>query len=149
MKSGPSLLIEKVKNSLVKGTWQCTGNRKMLMSVLQLYPWKLCLIKYESNQTLWDDINIPFFCLFKLFIFFCEFSARSKKKRWNYPNLKRFSKIHSAISKQNFFVDAQPNISQDIKIKGTVSVISSDTPCPPCKDGNARFTMVPLKALSD
>ena len=32
------------------------------------------------------------------------------------------------------------------KIKGTVSVISSD---PPCKDGNARFTTVPLKALSD
>jgi len=31
-------------------------------------------------------------------------------------------------------------------IKGTVSVISSD---PPCKDGNARYTTVPLKALSD
>ena len=31
-------------------------------------------------------------------------------------------------------------------IKGTVSVISSN---PPCKDGNARFTTVPLKALCD
>ena len=31
-------------------------------------------------------------------------------------------------------------------LKGTVSVISSD---PPCKDGNARFTTIPLKALSD
>ena len=31
-------------------------------------------------------------------------------------------------------------------IKGTVSVISSD---PQCKDGNTRFTMVPMKYLSD
>ena len=31
-------------------------------------------------------------------------------------------------------------------LKGTVSVISSD---PPCKDDNARFSTVPLKALSD
>ena len=31
-------------------------------------------------------------------------------------------------------------------IKGTVSVISSDSPC---KDGNPRFTTAPLKALSD
>ena len=31
-------------------------------------------------------------------------------------------------------------------IKGTASLISSD---PPCKDDNARFTTVPLKALSD
>ena len=31
-------------------------------------------------------------------------------------------------------------------IKGTVGVISSE---PPCKDGNVRFTTVPLKALSD
>jgi len=30
--------------------------------------------------------------------------------------------------------------------KGTVSVILSD---PSCKDGNARFTMVTLKALYD
>ena len=30
--------------------------------------------------------------------------------------------------------------------KGAVSVISSD---PPCKDDNARFIKVPLKALSD
>ena len=30
--------------------------------------------------------------------------------------------------------------------KGTVSVVLSD---PPCKDGNAWFTTVPLKALSD
>ena len=29
-------------------------------------------------------------------------------------------------------------------MKGTVSVITSD---PPCKDGNVRFTTVPLKAL--
>ena len=33
-----------------------------------------------------------------------------------------------------------------IRLKGTVNVISSD---PPCKEGNARFTMFPLKALSD
>ena len=31
-------------------------------------------------------------------------------------------------------------------IKGTVSVISSD---PKCKNGNAQFTTVPLKAMSD
>ena len=31
-----------------------------------------------------------------------------------------------------------------LKLKGTVS--SSD---PPCKDGNARFTMVPIRPLSD
>ena len=31
-------------------------------------------------------------------------------------------------------------------LKGTVSVISSDSPC---KYGNARFTTVPLRALSD
>ena len=31
-------------------------------------------------------------------------------------------------------------------LKGTVSVISID---PPCKDDNARFTMVSLKALSN
>ena len=36
-------------------------------------------------------------------------------------------------------------LSSDL-LKGTVSVISSD---PPCKDGNARFTTIPLKALSD
>ena len=33
-----------------------------------------------------------------------------------------------------------------IKLKGTVSAILSD---PPCKDGNAGFTTLPLKALSD
>ena len=32
------------------------------------------------------------------------------------------------------------------ELKGAVSVISSD---PPSKDNNARFTTVPLKALSD
>ena len=32
------------------------------------------------------------------------------------------------------------------KIKGTVNVIASD---PPFQDDNARFTTVPLKALSD
>ena len=31
-------------------------------------------------------------------------------------------------------------------LKGTECVISSD---PSCKDGNARFTMVPFKALSN
>ena len=31
-------------------------------------------------------------------------------------------------------------------MKGTVSVLLGD---PQCKDGNARFTMVPLKAFSD
>ena len=30
----------------------------------------------------------------------------------------------------------------EVVFKGTVSAISSD---PPCKDGNARFTVVPLK----
>ena len=34
----------------------------------------------------------------------------------------------------------------EISVKGTVRVISSD---PPCKDGNVRFTTVPLKPLSD
>ena len=33
-----------------------------------------------------------------------------------------------------------------VLLKRTVSVTSSD---PPCKDDNARFTTVPLKALSD
>ena len=32
------------------------------------------------------------------------------------------------------------------EIKGTVSVISSD---PPCKDGNALFSAIALKALPD
>ena len=31
-------------------------------------------------------------------------------------------------------------------IKETVSVISND---PPCKDGNAKFVMIPLKPFSD
>ena len=31
-------------------------------------------------------------------------------------------------------------------LKGTVSVFSSDSPC---RDGNARFTTVPLKPLTD
>ena len=31
-------------------------------------------------------------------------------------------------------------------LNGSVSVISSE---PPCKDGNARFTTIPLKSLSD
>jgi len=35
---------------------------------------------------------------------------------------------------------------QQLKIKGTVSVISSE---PSCKDSNAQFTTVPLKPLSD
>jgi len=34
---------------------------------------------------------------------------------------------------------------KEVKV-GTVCVISSD---PQCKDNNARFTTVPLKALSD
>ena len=33
-----------------------------------------------------------------------------------------------------------------LKLEGTVSVISSDSPC---KDGTARLTTVTLKALSD
>ena len=33
-----------------------------------------------------------------------------------------------------------------MKVKGLISVISSD---PPCKDGNARVTTEHLKALSD
>ena len=36
--------------------------------------------------------------------------------------------------------------NENILIKGTVSVMSSD---PPSKDSNARFTKVPLKPLSD
>ena len=38
------------------------------------------------------------------------------------------------------------HLSNERLVKGTVSVILSD---PPCKDANARFTTVPLKALSD
>ena len=37
-----------------------------------------------------------------------------------------------------------PRITDDLK--GLYSVISSD---PPCKDGNARFTTVPLKPVED
>ena len=33
----------------------------------------------------------------------------------------------------------------NVKLKGTVNIISS---CPPYKDGNARFTTIPFKALS-
>ena len=33
-----------------------------------------------------------------------------------------------------------------LDLKGTVSVILGD---PPCKDGNARFTKLPLQPLSD
>ena len=33
---------------------------------------------------------------------------------------------------------------RDENVKGIVRVISSD---PPCKDGNTRFTTVPLKAF--
>ena len=33
-----------------------------------------------------------------------------------------------------------------LRFKGTVSVISND---PPCKEGNVRFTTVPLKGLSN
>ena len=44
----------------------------------------------------------------------------------------------------NLFV---PSVnSRSFYIKGTVSVITCD---PPCKDGNIRFTAIPLKALSD
>ena len=32
------------------------------------------------------------------------------------------------------------------KLKGRISVISSD---PPCKNGNARFTMIPLQRFTD
>ena len=38
------------------------------------------------------------------------------------------------------------NVNGNKMIKETVSVISCD---PPCKVGNARFTTVSLKALSD
>ena len=37
-------------------------------------------------------------------------------------------------------------LNKKFKLKETVSVILSD---PPCKDGNAGFTTVPLKVLSD
>ena len=42
---------------------------------------------------------------------------------------------------------AQPDAPiQPVSVKGTVSVISS---CPLCKDGNIRFTTVPLNPLSE
>ena len=42
---------------------------------------------------------------------------------------------------------AQPDAPiQPVSVKGTVSVISS---CPSCKDGNIRFTTVPLNPLSE
>ena len=37
-------------------------------------------------------------------------------------------------------------VNNDGELKGTVCEISS---YPPCKDGSARFTTVPLKDLSD
>ena len=40
----------------------------------------------------------------------------------------------------------QQELVKDLMFKGTVSVISTD---PTYKDGNAQFTPVPLKALSD
>ena len=39
-----------------------------------------------------------------------------------------------------------PNANFFYKGKGTVNVIKGN---PPCKDGNTRFTQVPIKALSD
>ena len=46
---------------------------------------------------------------------------------------------NGSISNEN------PPIFDKIRLNGTVSGISKD---PPCKDGSARFTTVPLKPLS-
>jgi len=53
------------------------------------------------------------------------------------------SSIQVLVLKYSAFLFNRRNCSQII-IKGTVSVISID---PPFKDGNARFTKVPLKAF--
>ena len=57
---------------------------------------------------------------------------------------------HTSSTKQNVvFVEKcvyrHPAPNPQV-IKGSISVISKD---PPCKAGNARFTTVDLKALSD
>ena len=46
----------------------------------------------------------------------------------------------------NHYYFIQLQILPYFHFKGTVSVVSSD---PPCKDGNARFTTVPLTPKSD
>ena len=45
----------------------------------------------------------------------------------------------------NYLSTFQLETVQSAFLKGTVSIISSDSPC---KDGNARFTTLPLIALS-
>ena len=52
--------------------------------------------------------------------------------------------LFEAICGYSFYVKYGSGFPQ--QFKGTVSVISSDFPC---IEGNARFTMVPLKALFD
>ena len=49
------------------------------------------------------------------------------------------------LSTRNKIGNEMLNEVQLINLKEIVRVISSD---PPCKDGNVRFTTVPLKALS-
>ena len=54
--------------------------------------------------------------------------------------------VHKDIIWYIFKHYVQQELVKDLMFKGTLSVILND---PTFKDGNARFTTVPLKALSD
>ena len=64
-----------------------------------------------------------------------------------FPPLSFIDLMTRKIVKQNKTHDKGSKVSTSgfIYFKGTVSIISSDLP--PCIDGNARFTKVPLNPL--
>ena len=64
-------------------------------------------------------------------------------KKWNFRCI-RHSKNRNIWHHDSFDIFMEKFLFPHFKV--TVSVISSD---PPCKDGNARFTTVPSKALFD
>ena len=53
--------------------------------------------------------------------------------------------IFSVLNRRISFINKQTQYWDFVIFKGTVSVTASDSPC---KDGNARFTTKPFKALS-
>ena len=76
---------------------------------------------------------------------------------WNFGLIKTYAKLYSGCLKyrlciQFFCVKTKKAVIDcsskklNFSIEGSVSEVSSD---PPCKDGNAPFTTIPLKALSD
>ena len=78
---------------------------------------------------------IPFLTVKKKLseFYVCKMNLWKRKNPWN-PE-------HDSVCRLN-----QITNKDIIKLKGNKYLISSD---PPCKNGNARFTIVPLKPLSD